>query len=162
MRLIGFVELLIAALLIGLIGYWAGCSSHRNGSGEPVVERVDTLVICDTIKVTEPVYVSRRVIDSVLVPVTDTMRVCDTLFILLEREQVEWHDSLSVVHASGIQVQVDSVRHFVQQMVITKEMPVVQVKRCRWGLGVQAGYGASREGLTPYLGVGVSYNLLSW
>ena len=47
-------------------------------------------------------------------------------------------------------------------MVITKEIPVIQVKKTRWGLGIQAGYGASKDGLTPYIGVGVSYNVLSW
>ena len=72
----------------------------RNAPQEPQSIRVDTLFIRDTIKVTEPVYVTRRMVDSVLVPVTDTIRLRDTLYVFLEREQIRWEDSLSVVYAS--------------------------------------------------------------
>lgn len=134
----------------------------RNGPQDPQSFRVDTLFIRDTIKVTEPVYVTRKVVDSVLVPVTDTIRLRDTLYVFLEREQIRWEDSLARVYASGVNPQVDSVIHFTQDLIITKEIPVIQVKKTRWGLGVQAGAGVGKDGLTPYVGVGVSYNILSW
>lgn len=134
----------------------------RNAPKEPQSIRVDTLFIRDTIKVTEPVYVTRRMVDSVLVPVTDTIRLRDTLYVFLEREQIRWEDSLSVVYASGVRPEIDSVIHYAERMVIVKEIPVVRVKKIRWGVGIQAGAGATKDGLTPYVGVGVSYNLLSW
>lgn len=134
----------------------------RNSPQEPQSIRVDTLFIRDTIKVTEPVYVTRRMVDSVLVPVTDTIRLRDTLYVFLEREQIRWEDSLSVVYASGVRPEIDSVIHYAERMVIVKEIPVVRVKKTRWGVGIQAGAGATRDGLTPYVGVGVSYNILSW
>lgn len=134
----------------------------RNAPQEPQSIRVDTLFIRDTIKVTEPVYVTRRMVDSVLVPVTDTIRLRDTLYVFLEREQIRWEDSLSVVYASGVRPEIDSVIHYAERMVIVKEIPVIQVKKTRWGVGIQAGAGATKDGLTPYIGVGVSYNLLSW
>lgn len=134
----------------------------RNAPQEPQSVKVDTLFIRDTIKVTEPVYVTRRMVDSVLVPVTDTIRLRDTLYVFLEREQIRWEDSLSVVYASGVRPEIDSVIHYAERMVIVKEIPVVRVKKTRWGVGIQAGAGATKDGLTPYVGVGVSYNLLSW
>lgn len=134
----------------------------RNSPQEPQSVRVDTLFIRDTIKVTEPVYVTRRMVDSVLVPITDTIRLRDTLYVFLEREQIRWEDSLSVVYASGVRPEIDSVIHYAERMVIVKEIPVVRVKKTRWGVGIQAGAGATKDGLTPYVGVGVSYNLLSW
>jgi hypothetical protein len=134
----------------------------RNTPQEPQSVRVDTLFIRDTIKVTEPVYATRRMVDSVLVPVTDTIRLRDTLYVFLEREQIRWEDSLSVVYASGVRPEIDSVIHYAERMVIVKEIPVVRVKKTRWGVGIQAGAGATRDGLTPYVGVGVSYNILSW
>lgn len=134
----------------------------RNAPQEPQSIRVDTLFIRDTIKVTEPVYVTRRMVDSVLVPVTDTIRLRDTLYVFLEREQIRWEDSLSVVYASGVRPEIDSVIHYAERMVIVKEIPVVRVKKTRWGIGIQAGAGATKDGLTPYVGVGVSYNILSW
>lgn len=143
-----------------LLGFLIGRRYPQNGPVEPIKERVDTLVIRDTIKVTEPIYVTKRAVDSIPYPVTDTLRMRDTLYVILEREQIRWEDSLSVVYASGVMPQVDSVIHHTESLIITKEIPVI--KKTRWGLGVQAGLGAGKGGLTPYVGVGVSYNLLSW
>ena len=143
-----------------LLGFLIGQRCPRNGGGETSTPKVDTLVIRDTIKVTEPIYVTKRVMDSIPYPVTDTLRLRDTLFVFLEREQIRWEDTLAVVYASGVNPQVDSVIHHTQSLIITKEIPVI--KKTRWGLGVQAGVGAGKGGLTPYVGVGVSYNLISW
>ena len=145
-----------------LIGFLFGRRCPRNDQGEPPTPRVDTLFIRDTFKVTEPKYITRRIVDSIPYPVTDTIRVRDTLFVILERQQVTWEDSLARVYASGIDPHVDSVIHFTQDLIITKEIPVIQVKKTRWGLGVQAGIGAGKDGLTPYVGLGVSYDILSW
>ena len=145
-----------------LIGFLVGRRCTGNDPRESPTPKVDTLFIRDTFKVTEPKYITRRIVDSIPYPVTDTIRMRDTLFVLLERQQVTWEDSLARVYASGVNPHVDSVIHFTQEMVITKEIPVIQVKKTRWGLGVQAGVGAGKDGLTPYLGVGVSYNILSW
>ena len=152
------VGLVVAVLL----GFLVGQRCPRNGGGETPTIKVDTLVIRDTIKVTEPISVTKRVVDSIPYPVTDTLRLRDTLYVFLEREQIRWEDSLSVVYASGVMPKVDSVIHHTHNLIITKEIPVIQVKKTRWGLGVQAGVGAGKGGLTPYVGVGVSYNILSW
>lgn len=143
-----------------LLGFLVGQRCPRNGGGETPTIKVDTLVIRDTIKVTEAISVTKRVVDSIPYPVTDTLRLRDTLYVFLEREQIRWEDSLSVVYASGVMPQVDSVIHHTENMIITKEIPVI--KKTRWGLGVHAGYGISNHGLTPYVGVGVSYNIISW
>ena len=145
-----------------LIAFLLGQRCPRNDQGEPLTPRVDTLLIRDTIKVKEPIFLTRRVVDSIPYPVTDTIRLRDTLYLFLPREQVTWEDSLSRVYASGIDPQVDSVIHFTQEQVITKEIPVVMVKKTRWGIGIQAGATADKEGVMPYVGVGVSYNILSW
>jgi hypothetical protein len=145
-----------------LIGFLVGRRCHRNAPGETPTPKVDTLFIRDTFKVTEPKYITKRVVDSIPYPVTDTIRVRDTLYVILERQQVTWEDSLARVYASGIDPQVDSVIHFTQDLIITKEIPVIQVKKTRWGIGIQAGATADKNGVIPYVGVGVSYNILSW
>ena len=145
-----------------LIAFLVGQRCPRNDQGEPLTPRVDTLLIRDTIKVTEPVFLTKRVVDSIPYPVTDTLRLRDTLYVFLAREQVTWEDSLSRVYASGIDPQVDSVIHFTQDQIIIKEIPVIQVKKTRWGIGIQAGATADKNGVIPYVGVGVSYNILSW
>jgi opacity protein-like surface antigen len=97
--------------------------------------------------------------------VTDTLRQTDTLYVVLDREQVMWEDSLSRVYASGIMPEIDSVQHFVTERVITKEVVVPKVRRTRWGIGINAGYGVmigDQVRTAPYIGVGVSYNIVSW
>ncbi|MDR2912761.1 MAG: hypothetical protein LBV38_05665 [Alistipes sp.] len=32
----------------------------------------------------------------------------------------------------------------------------------RWGLGIQTGWGVTPQGPTPYIGVGVQYNVITW
>ena len=149
-----------------LIGFLIGQQHPQKSPVEPIKEKVDTLLIFDTITLTKPVFVEKIQLDSVYMPVTDTLWKHDTLFVYLEREQIQWQDSLCRVYASGINPQVDSVTHFVQETIITREISVPVKVKSRWGLGIQVGYGAGVNGkqvyLTPYVGVGISYNILSW
>ena len=149
-----------------LIGFLIGQQHPQKSPVEPIKEKVDTLLIFDTITLTKPVFVEKIQLDSVYMPVTDTLWKHDTLYVYLEREQIQWQDSLCRVYASGINPQVDSVTHFVQETIITREISVPVKVKSRWGLGIQVGYGAGINGkqvyLTPYVGVGISYNILSW
>lgn len=149
-----------------LIGFLIGQKHPQKLPVEPIKEKVDTLLIFDTITLTKPVFVEKIQLDSVYMPVTDTLWMHDTLYVYLEREQIQWQDSLCRVYASGINPQVDSVTHFVQETIITREISVPVKVKSRWGLGIQVGYGAGVNGkqvyLTPYVGVGISYNILSW
>jgi hypothetical protein len=106
------------------------------------------------------------VLQKVPVSVVDTIWVHDTMYVYLEREQVVWQDSLSCVYVSGILPQVDSVEHYIRERVVTRELTQVVKKPCKWGIGVHAGYGAfvnnGQFATSPYVGVGISYNLWSW
>ena len=149
-----------------LIGVLIGQKHPQKSPVEPIKEKVDTLLIFDTITLTKPVFVEKIQLDSVYMPVTDTLWKHDTLYVYLEREQIQWQDSLCRVYASGINPQVDSVTHFVQETIVTREISVPVKVKSRWGLGINVGYGAGINGkqvyLTPYVGVGISYNILSW
>lgn len=149
-----------------LIGFLIWQKHPQKSPVEPIKEKVDTLLIFDTITLTKPVFVEKIQLDSVYMPVTDTLWKHDTLYVYLEREQIQWQDSLCRVYASGINPQVDSVTHFLQETIINREISVPVKVKSRWGLGIQVGYGAGINGkqvyLTPYVGVGISYNILSW
>ena len=149
-----------------LIGFLIGQKHPQKSPVEPIKEKVDTLLIFDTITLTKPIFVEKVQLDSVYVPVTDTLWKHDTLYVYLEREQIQWQDSLCRVYASGINPQVDSVTHFVQETIVNREISVPVKVKSRWGLSIQVGYGAGVNGkqvyLTPYVGVGISYNILSW
>ena len=156
-----------AVIIIALaLSFVAGQRNALNRLVLPQKERVDTLVIYETKLVEKPVFVEKKVIEKVPVPVSDTMMVHDTIYVYMDREQVHWQDSMSDVYASGYDVQVDSVRYNIQTQVITKERDVIVKVKPKWSIGVHAGYGAfannGQIATSPYVGVGVSYNLFSW
>lgn len=162
---------IIVLLCLGCI-FWVGFQIGRKhpilcDSGDSSVV-VDTLIVHDTITKEKPLYLTRTVIDSVPFPVPvhvmDTIWRTDTIW--MEREQVQWEDSLCRVYASGISPQVDSVTHFIRKEVVTEIRTISVPSRKRWGIGVQVGYGGCIQNgqvfTSPYVGVGVSYNLFSW
>lgn len=156
------VAVILAAIAVS---YLVGHNRGINEASARVVERVDTLVIRDTITQYEPIVKRITKVERVLVPVTDTLRQTDTLYVVLDREQVMWEDSLSRVYASGIMPEIDSVQHFVTERVVTREVVVPKVRRTRWGIGINAGYGVmlgDQVRTAPYVGIGVSYNIVSW
>lgn len=147
-------------LALTALSFYAGRKSANQGQNETIVERVDTLVVRDTIVAYKPKYISKRVVDSIYVPVREVVVERDTIKVLLEREQVVWEDSLARVYASGILPKVDSIHHYRDKMVITKE--TIIKTNPKWGVGIQGGIGVGKGGLTPYVGVGVSYNLITF
>ena len=156
-----FAVILLAIGNFTLIGYKYGLKSAVRGE----TESVDTMYVYDTITQYKPIVTERIKLKEVLVPVTDTLWQHDTLYVYLEREQVMWQDSLSRVYASGILPQIDSVQHFISERIVTRELTQIVKKPCRWGVGVQVGYGiqlGEQIRTSPYIGIGVSYNILSW
>lgn len=160
------IVMVLSAYLVVSVGVGCFLWGKRSVMPAPVVEKVDTLVVRDTIMSEKPIYVDRRVVEKVFVPVVDTLEMRDTLFVVLDREQVVWEDSLACVYASGIMPKVDSVRHYATTKVITIEKAVRVKEKSRWGAGIQCGMVTTikdgRVVASPGISVGVSYNLLSW
>lgn len=160
------IKIIISILILMIASFCIGRCEGKKAAIPVCNERADTLVIRDTITQYEPIYKEIHKVEKVLVPVVDTMRVTDTLYVYMEREQVVWQDSLSRVYASGILPQIDSVQHYITERVVTKEVTIQVKKPCRWGVGVHAGYGAGLSNgkviASPYIGVGISYNIISW
>ena len=157
----------VAVIMALLLSYFIGRRDGFNSSLRGETESVDTMYVHDTIMQYRPILEERVVYkrEYVPVPVTDTLWKHDTLYVYLDREQVVWQDSLSRVYASGILPQIDSVQHYITERIVTKEVIIHVKKPCRWGVGVHAGYGVQlgdQVRTAPYIGVGVSYNILSW
>lgn len=74
-------------------------------------------------------------------------------------QKVYSDDSTYTAYVSGYQVQLDS-------LIFQRKREVITITKWeppkRWSIGVQAGYGMSRNGMQPYIGIGVSYNLFSF
>ena len=154
--------ILASALLLVYLGAVIGSSVCSKGSQIEVREKVDTLFIYDTIKVSEPVFIKQRIVDSILVAVTDTIVRNDTTFLALPKQQREYRSPQFRAWVSGYDPKLDSIKLYQTTKQITKEIPVIQKQKPRFSLGVTGGYGAGKDGLTPFVGVGLTYNLLSW
>ena len=154
--------LALAALLL-LSGYLLGRRACRAPEPELVVQ-VDTLRIRDTLRIEKPVPEEVRVVDTMLVAVTDTIRLSDTVYLRLPREIKQYEDSLFRAQVSGYRPSLDWIEVYPQTVYLTKVVKTQDVRR--WGLGLQAGYGAYVAGgqvrLAPYVGVGISYDILRW
>ena len=155
--------LLLAALLLA---YCAGRNTAQQRAISSAIQQVDTLVIHDTITREMPVYITNTRVRTEYVPVRDTLRLRDTLFVPITIEKRVYKDSLYRAEISGYKPSLDKIEIYQQTRTITKVEQVLVKDKKRWGLGIQAGYGVGiHSGVvytTPYIGVGVSYNLLRW
>ena len=163
-------KILLAALVAALLLLSGFIFGRRSALARmPVVTiRTDTLRIRDTVLVDRPVPVEVTVTDTMLVPFRDTVqvRVRDTVQVMVQvpRETKLYGDSTYRAQVSGYRPSLDWVEVYPQTVYVTKNVITKDVRR--WGLGVQAGYGAYVTGgqvrLAPYLGVGVSWDIVSW
>ena len=152
-----YLPYIVIAVLILFIVFRPARVEHI--LGEVVRDTIITNHI-DTVRDTVPVPVYESVVDSfpfvVPVPVPgDTVR--DTVYLPIT--QKIYKDSLYTAYVSGYRAKLDSIEVYSKmQTVFVSE----RAKRKRFGLGVQAGYGFSGNKASPYVGVGVSYNLFEW
>lgn len=158
---------LVAFILIwSLAVFYAGrnWAIKRDISG--YAERVDTLVVRDTIVQEKPVYRTISQVRTEYVPVCDTIRIQDTLFVPVPIETKVYEDSLYRAEVSGYRASLDRLEIYQQERIITQTETIFVKERKRWGIGVQAGYGVSTPNgkpvLSPYIGIGVSYDLIRW
>nr|DAN52410.1 MAG TPA: hypothetical protein [Caudoviricetes sp.] len=154
-------------LSVCVLSFWAGrCSTERCFAPDiNVVTRADTISIRETLTIDRPVYINRLKIDTMLIAVRDTVIVKDTAYIVIEREQRHYRSMDYEAWVSGFRPVLDSIRVFPETKYITRET-VSRPPPKRWGLGVQLGYGVGVAGGKvqgiPYMGVGISYNILQW
>lgn len=121
----------------------------------------DTVIIRDTIRDTVPVvkeiFTTRT--DTVFLPVLgDTVKT--GVLVPIERKIYQTTDYRATIE--GYKPALVDMEIFRQVQYITK--PEIRYKKTkpRWGIGLQAGYGISKSGLSPYVGIGIQYNMWCW
>ena len=135
------------------------CKSNRH-----VCERnapsakIDTVVIHDTLHIAKPISVESAVVR------IDTIRVKDandTIYISvpIPITQQRYTDSAYTAWVSGYAPRLDSIHVYPRREVITT---TIRPKPRRWGVGVHGGVGITPKGVQPYIGVGISYNILTF
>ncbi len=158
------VTLLLFFFAVFLTGYRFGAVHERKkAEGDTPAVKVDTLWRVDTVKVPKPVPVTKWLKDTTYIPVTDTVLVQrnDTTFIPVPIETTRYAGEDYEAWVSGFKASLDSINIFRPTAVVEKQVPVYISRK--WGIGLQAGVTWNKDTkFTPYVGVGLSYNLLSF
>ena len=161
-------QILIAigvAVATALVGYLIGYGRGKADIPEPEIVR-DTLRIRDTLVVEVDRPVTQRIIDTIEVEVIATRTVHDTVLATLPREERTYQDSSYTAIVSGIRPRLDYLAIYPEKEIVTVTETIQVPKANRWGLGLQAGYGFTVQGgkvqHAPFLGVGISYNIVTW
>lgn len=91
----------------------------------------------------------------------------DSVEVVIPITQRVYEDSLYTAYVSGYEPKLDSIAVYPRREIVTvTNNNYTAPKPKRWSIGVQAGYGVTLKGGTPqpapYIGIGVSYNLISF
>ena len=144
-------------MIVGLFGYAVG-RNHIPDATKMI--QVDTLVKHDTIRVQSPVEIRRvETIDTLIVPITDTLRVRDTVYVVLNRQIKEYRDSLYYARVSGYDPSLDFIEVYPKTVVLSKSELVTQ-KPSNWRYGVDLGvdYGWMWQNyITPNVAAEIGY-----
>lgn len=122
---------------------------------------IDTVIIRDTIRDTllipQKVFITR--VDTVFL-----QSAADTIFhevtIPIQQKEYRTDDYFAVIE--GYRPSLIRMEVFPETHYITKTTVQTIKKKPRLGIGVQAGYGYSHNGLSPYVGVGLQYNIFTF
>ena len=166
----------VVSIIVFVCGVAAGmllprlCPFLRQES--EIVERTDTLTVRDTIMEIHPVYVDRRVTDTMLVAVADTVTVRDTVYMVLDMEQRWYHGDRYDAWVSGYRPQLDSILVYPETRYVTRDIIFASPRKCNsialessaswcgaWSLTVSAEYEHSWRWC--YVGAGVGYDIVA-
>ena len=141
------LTILLTAAICSVIGYGYGRRGTRGFM--PVA---DTVRIRDTVRDSIPYPVIETVVQEVpeLFPVYITVAgdtIQELVYIPVPITQKEYQTENYRAWVSGYKPSLDSVWVYPEKIIIRE-------KPRRWGIGVIAGYGIGRNGLSPYVGVG--------
>ncbi len=174
-----FIALLIMALLY---------PEPRAWSGHSIVTKTDTIIYRDTIKdeSPEPTYTAKQPVGTATVRVpTDCIKMGDaaqppiradtnTAGNYAQNVSGNIPDSVSVelpikqsvyeakdykAYVSGVKARLDSIFVYPTHEVVTikeKQPPK------KWHIGVTTGYGLTTKGMQPYIGIGLTYSIISF
>ncbi len=91
--------------------------------------------------------------------------IADSVEVEIPITQRVYCDSTYRAYVSGYRASLDSLILYPRSETVIISTPCPELKQKRWGIGIHAGYGICTTGtprLSPYIGVGISYNIFSF
>ena len=141
------LTIMLTAVICSVIGY--GYGRRITWGSTPVA---DTVHFRDTLRDSIPYPVIETVVQEIpeLFPVYITLdgdTIHETVYIPVPISQKEYQTENYHAWVSGYKASLDSVWVYPEKIIIRE-------KPRKWGIGVIAGYGIGRNGLSPYVGIG--------
>lgn len=166
----GFVTWFIVSFAIVCLArcIWDSCT-HKSQITEQQSCVMDT--IYDTLLYRVPVahdsvvvrYINKFVIVKDKVSDSSSANVGDTASVEIPITQKRYQDSTYTAWVSGYEANLDSINVYQKTCTKTIFQPTyIKEKQKRWGLGAHVGAGITTNKIQPYIGIGVSYNFLTW
>lgn len=139
--------ILLTAAICSAVGYGYGRRGARVSTSV-----ADTICFRDTVRDSIPMPVYETLVLEVpeLFPVYITLggdTIHDSIYIPVPITSKEYQTENYHAWVSGYKPSLDSIWVYPEKIIIRE-------KPRRWGIGVIAGYGIGRNGLSPYVGVG--------
>ena len=158
-----FISICLIALCYTFCYY-----QHKQVCVEDIVKEVQVIkekVIRDTIFSKKPVYINKYIVRTDTVQLYDIKH--DSVQVELPYISKEFKDSLYEAWVSGYQeVNLDSIRVFKEKQIleINNTNYITKYKNRPFSVGIQAGYGYDfmNKRSSPFIGIGVQYNLFSF
>lgn len=154
----------IIAVLISLV-VGAGVGYFSNNKDQQVVTEYvkgDSIIVehYDTVVVEKPKYLTKTVykteVDTFFI-FTDT--TIQQVIVDVPISAYVYGDSTYRCRINGYKVSMEYMKVFPKTVEKTY---IYRAKPKKWGIGLQVGYGMSKDGLSPYVGIGGTYNLISF
>lgn len=170
-----------ACLIVAVLCFVAFCFgwSVRGYDNERMlrdtITDTTTIVVYDTTTYRQPVAVDsvvlryetikvRKVVNDTIVSlIADTITIDeDSIAVEIPITQRTYTDSTYSAWVSGYNLRLDSIQVFsrTEYRTVTNTIEVKDTKR--WGIGIQGGVGVGKAGISPYIGIGVQYNIVKW
>ncbi len=148
-------------LLITVLAFCLGWCSRSPSVKD--VSKYDTLQ-------SEPIVITKVKVDTQLIispfpylawiDHTDTIRTDSCVHL---REYKEYQDSSYYARVSGVAPRLDELQIYPKTVYQTKYIyRDIHHKKKKWGIGLSAGYGVTKHGLSPVLAITINYNLWQW
>lgn len=161
--------LLLLAVICLIAGVAFLCKEQREEA--QTITHIDTtrVVVYDTVTYRQPIAVDSVVLRyetiKVRKVVNDTIKVLDSaedsVSVEIPITQKHYADSTYSAWVSGYDPFLDSIKVYPRTEVVTITKQI-QDKPKRLGIGIQGGVGFGKGGFTPYIGIGVQYNIIRW
>ena len=143
-----------------------------SGCGTAKELRPDTVRIIDTLHFINPAPTRDTIIRYVRVPVelprpdnpgnsaesAEKAAAADTAAVIIPITSRTYSTPEFTATVSGYQPSLDSITIHAPRTIITNNPPAAKNKP--WGIGIAAGIGAGRGGITPFIGITLQYSLI--